>query len=464
MARLLKHVFLLGLALPAGLLGYHMFAGWQAGNGNAATRALSDAVSGLTLGHGYDLSDLKLLQRDLWYVETRYVEKERIDPENMFQGALEFVEREVPEVNFQREPRGSRLHVEVGSYTTVLLLEPITSFVALTSQLRRVAAILEDHLSNEVALPEVEYAFINGALSTLDPHTVLIPPEAAREMEVDNQGEFGGLGIEITTRNGRLTVKQPLEGTPAAMAGLQSDDHIVRIEEESTINMDLSDAVSKLRGPVGAPVTIKIMRTGFDAPREFTIIRDRIRINPVEGELLEGDIGYVRIKNFHANVSSDLDALLARLARESGGKPRGLVLDLRANPGGYLNQAVDVSNKFLSRGVIVTTVEGGTGKRQEQKATSAGTEFAYPIAVLVNGSSASASEIVAGALRNQHRAIIVGERTFGKGSVQHLYANNDESRLKLTVAKYLTPGDQSIQSVGISPDILLQPSVILKAD
>lgn len=465
MSSLIKHVAILGLAFPASLAGYHYFAGAHGSEGDRPVGSFTQAVSRLTGSSAYQLSDLRLLEKDLWYVETRYVEPERLDTEKMFQSALDAVERGVPEVLFQREPGGRRLHISVGSYSTVLMLEPVDSFVALHQQLTRVAAVLDEHLSDDVEKPEVEYAFINGALATLDPHTILMPPEAAREMEVDNDGEFGGLGIEIAIVDGRLTIKEPIEGTPAHKAGLQSEDQIVRIEDESTINMDLTEAVSKLRGPVGEPVTISVMRKGFDAPRAFTIIRAVIKLNPVEGKLLPGGIAYLRIKNFNDNVDEQIGALLQDFHQKAGGTVKGLVLDLRSNPGGYLNQAVDVSNRFLASGVIVSTVDGGKGGRREtRRATAAGTEPDYPIAVLVNGNSASASEIVAGALRNLDRAVIIGERTFGKGSVQHLYENDDTSRLKLTVAKYLTPGDESIQSVGIPPDILLQPSVVVKPE
>jgi carboxyl-terminal processing protease len=463
MQRVLKHLALFGVALPTSFMGYHALAGRSPGAGGASAphQELVDAVQGFALGGSHELSDLELLERNLYHVEHRYVEKARLDPEAMFQGALDAVERDVGEVMFVREPHGRRLQVSVGAFSTVLLVEPISSFDVMVGQLRRVAAVLEDHLSDEVDHAEVEYSLINGALSTLDPHTVLLPPDAAREMEVDNQGEFGGLGVEIKVdRNGWLVVAQPMDGTPAHQAGLKAGDRILRIEDESTVNMDLVDAVDRLRGEVGTQVRILVEREGEKKPRTFTITRARIEIFKVEGELLEGAVGYVRIPSFHRNVSANLDALLARFKRESGGELRGLVIDLRDNPGGYLNQAFEVANRFLDDGVVVSTVEGGNRRREEQRATRQGTEPAYPIVVLVNGNSASASEIVAGALRNRDRAVIIGERSFGKGSVQHLYRNKDESNLKLTVAKYLTPGDHSIQSVGIPPDILLQPSVV----
>ncbi len=468
MANVLKHLLLFGLALPLSITGYHLVAIGPGGPVNAATRSLGDRLGDMALGTDYQLKDLNVLQRDLWWVETRYVQKDRADPEAMFQAALDLVERQVPEVIFQREPGGKRLHISVGNYTTILLLDSVDNFNDLQNQLSRVAAILEDHLSPDYDRHEVEYAFINGALSTLDPHSMLLPPDASREMDMENMGEFGGLGIELTQRDGKLVVKDLLNrgtGGPAETAGIKPEDQIVRIEDESTINMDLNDAVEKLRGPIGTPVTLSVMRKGYTAPKSLTLVRAKIPIHPVDGMLLEGSIGYVSIENFHQTVAQDLNALLSEFLRKNDGRPlRGLVLDLRSNPGGYLTQAVEVSDTFLSEGVIVSTVEGAGDSRNESRATSQDHENDYPIAVLVNAMSASASEIVAGALKNQDRAIIIGERTFGKGSVQHLYNNNDESRLKLTVAKYLTPGDASIQSVGIPPDIELKPSIVEPAD
>lgn len=463
MNRLAQHLLLVSLSAPLSYAGYHVLSGAAGEGAHAADIDLSAA--NFAVGGGYRLDELALLNRTLYYVSQRYVDSDRIDPERMFQAALDRVERKVPEVLFVREPGGRRLQVSVSDFETVLLIDPIEDLDRLYASLRRVAAILDEHVSEDVPLPELEYALVNGALSTLDPHSVLLPPRDAREMGVDNQGEFGGLGVKIEVREGRLVVDQPLPGTPADRAGLRADDRILRIEGESTLNMDLEDAVTRLRGEVGSPVTMLIERRGLAAPFTVTIVRARIDLNPVEGELLEGAIGYVKVTQFHRKVGRELDDHLARFHRELNGKPlKGVILDLRRNPGGFLNQAVAISDKFLDDGVIVSTVEGGGRRRDEERARASGTEPDYPMAVLVDGNSASASEIVAGALRNQGRAVIIGERSFGKGSVQHLYPNNqDDSSLKLTVAKYLTPGDHSIQSVGIPPDIALQSSLVRPA-
>jgi len=466
MATLLKRITLLGLTAPLGVASYWALTDTGAlGESGRLAIAAPLGIGSVSGGDpDHDLRRLSILEHDLYIIKSRYVEKERLDAEAMFDGALDLVEQRVAEVMFVRASGGDKLHISAGAFSTILPLDPIEDLDDLYSQLSRVARVLDDNLSTEVSRADVEYAFINGALSTLDPHSVLLPPVAAEEMDVDNQGEFGGLGVEISNRDGKLLVKNPMPDTPAARAGLKSDDHIVRIEDESTINMDLDEAVTRLRGEVGSPVRIEVLRKGRSKPIPFTITRAVIRINPVEGELLEGNIGYVRIKAFHANVAADLADLMTRFARESNNDVRGLVLDLRSNPGGYLNQAIKVCDLFLKDGVIVSTVEGGDRQFDPNYANDSGDEPDYPIAVLVNSSSASASEIVAGALRNQRRAVIIGERSFGKGSVQHLYDHRtDNSRLKLTVAQYLTPGDKSIQSVGIPPDIYLQPSVVRPA-
>ena len=426
---------------------------------------------------GYDLARLELLEPTLYHVEESYVEPARVDWEHMFVEGLESVERRVPVCLFHREPGGSVVSVEVGSHRTVLDVPPVGSRKQLQRELRRVAALLAEHLDPaqvpNVAdgivdpLAEIEYAMVNGILQTLDPHSVLLPPPDAHEMDVENQGEFGGLGITIVDRRteGGMTIESTLPDTPAAQAGLQAEDRIVRIDGESTVNMTLDEAVRRLRGPVGAAVHVDVERSTLVEPLRVTVVRQLIGLNRVEGQLLEGGIGYVTIKAFHEHVERDLHDVLSRLHREAAasGQLRGLVLDLRGNPGGFLNQAVRVSDTFLAEGDIVSTIDGG-GRRTELERARRSAEPDYPMAVLLDASSASASEIVAGALRNNDRAVIVGERSFGKGSVQNLHTFYDDSKLKLTISKYLTPGDKSIQAVGIPADVELLPAVVRAAD
>ncbi len=427
---------------------------------------------------GYDLAKLELLEPTLYHVEMSYVEPARVDWEAMYVAGLQAIERRVPVTMFHREPGGDVLAVEIGDFRTVLDVPPVGNRKALQREMRTVVRLLQEHLEDGdvpdvpdgIADPfaEIEYAMVNGMLRTLDPHSLLLPPPDAREMEVENQGEFGGLGITIVDRRGvGLTIEATMPDTPAHRAGLQAEDRIIRVDGESTVNMTLDEAVSLLRGPVGSPVSVSVERPSSPDPIEVTVVRQLIGLNRVEGELLQGNVGYISIKAFHDNVERDLHDILARLHREaaeSGTDLAGLVLDLRGNPGGFLNQAVRVADTFLTDGDIVATVDGA-GRRTDVERARRQAEPDYPIAVLVDASSASASEIVAGALLNHDRAVIVGERSFGKGSVQNLHSFYDDSKLKLTISKYLTPGDKSIQSVGIPADVALMPSVVeLDAD
>src|SRR6185295_6951355 len=289
--------------------------------------------------------------------------------------------------------------------------------------------------------------------------------EAYKEMNLTTSGQFGGLGIVISIRDQQLTVINPMPGTPAFRAGVKKYDRIMKIGGESTLNMGLNEAVQHLRGAPGTKVTVFLRRDGPDGwqtPKPFELTREVIKVASVESKLLADNIGYVRLKQFQANTAKDLDDALLDLKKN--GELKGLVLDLRGNPGGLLEQAARVSDKFLVSGPIVATVGNpGSGEDREEKAAHPeGTEPNYPIALLVNGSSASASEIVAGALKNHDRAVLIGETTFGKGSVQLVFTElPDRAALKLTIAQYLTePGDISIQGTGVTPDIELDPMTV----
>ena len=412
----------------------------------------------------YDLQALNILNRALLQVKDNYVEPERIDPERMLVYALNAIQEEVPQVvadfgvGLDDGPTEVRLQVDRASQT--FQLEEVGSLWEMSFRLREIFRFVQDNLNDEdIDLRLVEYAAINGMLDTLDPHSVLLSPEIFADMQANNRGSFGGLGIVISIRDGDLTVISPIDDTPAHRAGLRSGDRILKIGEESTINMNIEEAVGRLRGDPGTAVDIEVMRDGWSVPHEFNIVREIISIRSVKSHVLADGIGYIDISNFQANTHDDLVTHLQRL-RDEMGQINGLVLDLRDNPGGLLEQAIRVADTFLDDGTIVTTVGEGHRLREEKKATVEGTEPSYPIVVLVNPGSASASEIVAGALQNLGRAVIVGDRTFGKGSVQVLYEFQDGSALKLTIAQYLTPGDVSIQSVGIVPDIGLVPMTI----
>jgi carboxyl-terminal processing protease len=320
-----------------------------------------------------------------------------------------------------------------------------------------VLSIVRKSYVEEVPMKKLIYGAINGMLASLDPHSGFMPPEMYKEMKIDTRGEFGGLGIEITIRDGVLTVVSPIEDTPAYRAGLQAGDQILKIEDKFTKDMGIMDAVKLMRGPKGTKITITIMRDSFEKPKEFTLVREIIKIRSVKARNLQDGIGYVRITQFQERTADDLHGALTALHEENEGALTGLILDLRNNPGGLLDQAVRVSDTFLSEGLIVYTEGREEGSRMKFTAHPKDTEPPYPMVVLINGGSASASEIVAGALKDHKRAVIMGTQSFGKGSVQTIIPLSDDSGLRLTTARYFTPDGTSIQATGITPDIVVNP-------
>jgi len=295
------------------------------------------------------------------------------------------------------------------------------------------------------------YGAIKGMVQSLDPHSSFMTKEEYDELMTETKGSFSGIGIEITIRDRILTVVSPIEGTPAYEAGIKAGDKIIMVEGQSTQDMTLIEAVKKIRGPEGTKIHLTIAREGADKPLEFSITRGMIPLKSVRHYSLEPGIGYIRVSNFQSNTAEDLSSALDEL--EKDGALKGLVIDLRNNPGGLLTQAIDVSELFLDSGVIVSTKGRETAHNIQASAHKDDKERNYPIIVLVNGGSASAAEIVAGALQDNKKAIILGTRTFGKGSVQSILPLSDGSGLRLTTARYYTPSGKSIQSSGITPDI-----------
>jgi carboxyl-terminal processing protease len=300
---------------------------------------------------------------------------------------------------------------------------------------------------------ELVYGAIRGMLTTLDPHSSFMPPDVYKEMQIETQGSFGGLGIEITVRERHLTIVAPIDGTPADRAGLEAGDSIVRIDGELTKDMTLMEAVRKLRGPKGSKVTITILRNGRE-PFDVSITRDIIEVHSVRASDLGDGIGYIRVTSFQERTRGDLDDALAKL-RQSG--MRGLILDLRNNPGGLLSQAVQVADLFLKKGQLIVYTEGRAKNQNLRFVDEQDNPQDFPMVVVVNRGSASASEIVAGALQDHQRAVLVGTPTFGKGTVQTVIPLNDGSGLRLTTARYFTPKQRAIDGVGMTPDIVVEP-------
>ncbi len=452
---------LLGLVVV--LAAFTVSFGWPIHNGLQIDIDTSPRAQAARQKTPWDLTKLQVMNRVIHQVNDDYVDPKRIDHQRMMLAGLDAIQKNVAPVLVHYQDGAETLKVQVNSRQSEFAVQDVSSPWELAGRFREVFAFLQEELKNEddLELSEIEYTAVNGMLKTLDPHTVLLPPEMFAEMQTSTRGEFGGLGIVISVRDGHLTVIRPIEKTPASKAGLQRGDRIVKINDESTLNMPLNGAVTRLRGKPGSKVTIFIRRENkpgvWAAPRRVELTRDVIEIASVEHRMLRDSVGYIQIKNFQNNTELHLRRALATLHKK---QMVGLVLDLRNNPGGLLDQAVQVADTFLDEGPIVTTSSQDPRERTEEFAESGGTEPRYPMVVLINGQSASASEIVAGALKNHDRALIIGEQSFGKGSVQVLYQLQDQSALKLTVAQYLTPGDVSIQGVGIVPDIAINPMTV----
>jgi len=460
----------------------------------------------------YDLAGLETFRKTIVQIKDNYVDPSRINPKEMFTSGLEAVERQVAEVMVEvggppcddrppaREPGTSlqgpsngapqggvletnraqqagcghanpsipenHVRVTVGNATKEFDYKEIDSIWQIPLKMHEVFTFVRDNLVTQSDQREIEYAAINGMLSTLDPHSWLLKPEVYKEMKVQTRGEFGGLGFVISMIEDKLTVRKVLKNTPAYKGGVKKGDIITQIDNDSTVSMELQEAVDRMRGKPGTKVSIYVSHKGTEA-RRLDLTRALVTYETVISKLLDNGIGYVRLSGFSGTTTRDMMGAIRSMKQQNGGTLRGLILDMRGNPGGLLEQAIQVSDAFVEEGTIVTTVGVNGTLREPKLARADGNEREFPMAVLISSESASASEIVAGALKNLNRAIIVGRQSFGKGSVQVLYDfkdrdTGDESALKLTIAQYLTPGDVSIQEVGIVPDIELVPARILK--
>ncbi|MEL7013560.1 MAG: S41 family peptidase [Pseudomonadota bacterium] len=317
----------------------------------------------------------------------------------------------------------------------------------------------------EVDEGELIDAAINGMLTSLDPHSSYLSPDDAADMRVQTRGEFGGLGIEVTQEEGFVKVVAPMDGTPADEAGVEAGDFITHVDGESVLGLTLNDAVDMMRGPVGSEIVITVVRDGEAEPFDISIIRDTIKLTAVRART-ERDAVVLRVTTFNDQTYRNLESSLNREIEEAGGKDSvsGIVLDLRNNPGGLLNQAIKVSDAFLDKGEIVSTRGRDPQDGERFNATEGDLAEGLPIVVLINGGSASASEIVAGALQDHRRAIVVGTKSFGKGSVQTVMPLRGDGAMRLTTARYYTPSGRSIQALGVSPDIFVEQPRLAEVD
>ena len=408
--------------------------------------------------HPYDLAALHVFNNTLMRVNDAYVDPTRVDPRQMLLAALDQVQKTEAEVLVEPHPELNRVDVSVDTARQSFSIGEVDSPWALSMKMKEIFRFVAQNLPPDLdweTVRNIDYAATNGMLSTLDPHSMLLDPAMNSEMQQTTRGSFGGLGIYIGLRKGELTVIKPFPASPAFNAGIRAGDRIVRINHESTVNMLLNDAVSRMLGEPDTKVDLWVRHANESnsAARKLTIRRAVVAAQTIDWKMLSNGVGLIRLHGGFAGNSDD-ELRSAMEALKSKGL-KALVFDLRNNPGGLLDQAIKIADEYVDSGTLVTTV-GYANKQREEKRATPGTQPHIPMAVLVNHGSASASEIVAGALKNLDRAVVIGTRSFGKGSVQVVYENGDGSALKLTIAQYLTPGDVSIQSVGITPDIVLE--------
>jgi carboxyl-terminal processing protease len=324
------------------------------------------------------------------------------------------------------------------------------------SNFTRVLDLIQRNYVENVDGEELTNKAIEGMLQSLDPYSAYLSPERYRDLEIGTSGEFVGVGMEVTTKNGYLNVITPIEGGPADKAGIKPKDLIIEIEGESTKGMVVQEAVNLLRGPKGSSVNITVEREGVPQPLKITLVREKITVKSVKYRMLDNQIGYIRLTQFQENSSQELRSALSALESQNGKKLRGVVLDLRNNPGGLLGEAIEIVDEFIDQGLIVSVRGRTEGQAREYYATKNGDFQEYPIVVIVNDGSASASEVVAEALQDSKRATILGTNTFGKGSVQTIIRLEDGSGLKLTTAKFYAPSGRSISEIGVTPDVIVE--------
>ncbi len=364
------------------------------------------------------------------------------------------------------------LGAAAGAALTVIAVQPRTIFLGSSAkaavadtykQLNLFGDVFERVRADYVEKPDdqklIETA-INGMLAGLDPHSSYMDAKSFRDMQVQTRGEFGGLGIEVTMEDGLIKVVSPIDDTPAAKAGVLANDLITKLDDDQVQGLTLNQAVEKMRGPVNTKIRLTIMRKGSDKPVELTLTRDVIRVRAVKSKVDGDDIGYIRMTQFNEQTTDGLKKALTEIkAKVADDKLKGYILDLRNNPGGLLDQAISVSDAFLDKGEIVSTRGRNAEETQRFNARSGDLTDHKPVIVLINGGSASASEIVAGALQDHKRATLIGTRSFGKGSVQSIIHMGANGGIKLTTARYYTPSNRSIQAAGIQPDIIIKENV-----
>ncbi len=417
----------------------------------------SGGKSGLPAGHG---SSQSITNQAFMYIDAFYVDPRRVVPIALLEGTFRVIESQYPEVIIDLAADKKSVTVHARGFDKTFDLTAVEGTAEIARAIDEVVGFVSERLGADVEKDKLIYFAVNGALRALDPHTNIFGMKHFKDFKTSTSGSFGGIGFTFNAQDGELTIISPIPDTPASRAGLQSGDRIVFIDGVPTTNMSSDDAVGRMRGEPGTPVTLTVAREGWSEPHDFPIIREIIKIISVESRLLTGDdapqVVYARVKNFQTDTSTELAAAIRKLETPA---TAGVILDLRDNPGGLLDEAVKLADGFLDEGAIVST-RNRTGRGKVESASRNDRPFTrLPLIVLVNRGSASAAEIVSAALQDR-RALLLGERTFGKGSVQQAFPLSDGGGALVTIAQYLTPGDVSIQSIGVEPDIALEPVLV----
>jgi carboxyl-terminal processing protease len=418
---------------------------------------LPAGASAFPVSPGSYFSPSTITHQVFQYVDWKYVDPDRAHPEDLLRGAFKTLETRYPEVLVDWDEGATSVSVTVDAEEKTFATPAKLTHSAAAATLEGVLTFVSPRIQDDIDADMVRYTTLNGALSELDPHTNVFAKKHYKDFKVRTSGSFGGIGFTFGIHEGDLTIISPIPDTPASRAGLQSGDRILFIDGDPTMNMSTDVAVGRMRGEPGTPVTLTIGREGWQAPRDFPIIREIIHIVTVEEFLLRGDgetpVLYLKVRNFQEDTA---DELRKALGEHNAADYAGVIIDLRNNPGGLLQQAIEISDGFLEKGVIVST-RGRDGKKYSHYASASDRPLTEkPLVLLINRGSASASEIVAGALQGS-RGLVLGKTSFGKGSVQQAYPLMDGGGLLLTISQYLTPGDVSIQSIGITPDLDLNP-------
>ena len=432
----------------------------RAAQGRAAARVRPGDGRQAGCPAGHPASSQSVTNQAFMYIDAFYVDPKRVVPITLLESAFRSIESQYPEVLVDLAADKKAVTVRARGFDRTFDLSIMEGTADIARAIDQVVDFVAERLGAEVEKDKLLYLAVNGALRELDPHTNIFSMKHFKDFKISTSGSFGGIGFTFNAMDGELTIISPIPDTPAARAGLQSGDRIVFIDGVPTTNMSSDTAVGRMRGEPGTPVTLTVAREGWSEPHDFPIIREIIKIISVESRLLTGDDGppvvYARVKNFQTDTSAELAAAIRKLETPAAA---GVILDMRDNPGGLLDEAVKLADGFLDEGAIVST-RNRSGRGKVDSASRSDQPFTrLPLVVLVNRGSASASEIVSAALQDR-RALLIGERTFGKGSVQQAFPLSDGGGVLLTVAQYLTPGDVSIQSIGVEPDIALDPVLV----